>query len=164
MIIEVNLSNPKEVIKIEFEIGESHERQMGVERYWDGIGYDSNGNEIRLTITEYPEGAYNAVAEKDKRIIESDEELGAKLMSLLHVEDNDIDSQDNSGEVKARILSIVNENVSKKPNLSVVTDKIMEEFEYTGIGVYTDIREMIEEGILKIDNQDLNNESIIEIN
>jgi hypothetical protein len=52
---------------------------------------------------------------------------------------------------------------SSSSDLQNIFEKFMEKFNITGIGVYSIIKDLMSENIVEINNNELNNESIIKI-
>jgi len=62
-----------------------------------------------------------------------------------------------------KILKEENDGV-KLHQLQNILKVVLKKYDVTGFAVYSELKDMIAEGILKIDNDELNNESSISIN
>lgn len=61
---------------------------------------------------------------------------------------------------------IENEGQGKRTNakkLQDISTELIKEYEYSGAGIYLELRNMIDENILEINNSELNNDSLISI-
>jgi DNA-binding transcriptional ArsR family regulator len=71
-----------------------------------------------------------------------------------------------SDRLRQEILKILREKYDKVTitKLQSILKEVLKKYDVTGFAVYSELRDMITGGILKIDNKELNNESIISMN
>lgn len=60
------------------------------------------------------------------------------------------------------LLVLSRRHSSQLPNLQEVLKKSLTKYDVTGFAVYNELRNMLNQGIIKINNGELNNQSIIQ--